>query len=142
MTPTALTQQCARTVSCMLFHTATVKNTSRDCRWPFLTARLKKVEGNIPAKTPGWRDRLLKVGTLADHDYTLLNIMCKEEASGYVRPAEDWYFTRLDLSLTSAKCVRSASSLQSSLDPRSASAGTRIKMNRWNKKQDSTQQEK
>ena len=119
------------------------KNAFLDWKWSFLVAvraisrplfdALKRVEENVGQDFK--KERLSGDDIeLAEHAYTLVALLCKDEASSYIRSAEDGNGYQAWQTLLRAKTVRNATSLLNQLlDPAFTSPDPRINLRVWNK---------
>ena len=113
-------------------------------KWSFLTAvcviskklyvGLKKIEDNMNQDFR--KSRLSNEDQeLSDQAYTLLALLCKDEACAYVRSAEDGNGFQAWLALLRARTARNATNLLNQLlEPTFMSPDPRVHLRQWNKK--------
>ena len=113
------------------------------CKWSFLIAvraiskplyeGFKKIEDNI---NQDFRKSRLAAGDLelSDQAYTLLALLCKDEACAYVRSAEVGNGYQAWQALLRARTARNATNLLNQLlEPTFTSPDPRINVRQWNK---------
>jgi len=112
-------------------------------KWSFLVAvraidprlheALKRVEDNVTQDFT--MSRLSEAERkVAEQVYTVLALLCKEEASMYIQSAEDGNGLQAWQTLLRAKTVRNATTLLNQLlDPKFTTADPRINLRQWNK---------
>ena len=113
-------------------------------KWSFLIALraiskplyegLKKIEDNMNQDFRKSRLSTEDLELAADQAYTLLALLCKDEACAYVRSAEDGKGYQAWQALLRARTARNATNLLNQLlEPTFTSPDPRINLRRWNK---------